>query len=59
MRLSREDYTRVRSDSDQFAVLPGPELYWAERTVEERDGWVVVAKIGAGRAVAEILDAES
>ena len=56
IRLARGTYEGVRADPDRFLVLRGHEFHWSERTVEKHAGWLVVAKIGAGPAIAEALD---
>ena len=50
------DYESVRRDSNAFFVLPGHVSPDFERVVAERDGYVVVAKIGEAAKVAEELD---
>jgi hypothetical protein len=56
MVLTLEEYERVRSDANSFAVLPGHELPGVEKVVEASDRYVVVAKLGAGGRVAVRLD---
>jgi hypothetical protein len=54
--LTLEEYERVRSASNQFLVLPGHEILEAETVIDTSDRFLVVAKVGAGEAVAEHLD---
>jgi hypothetical protein len=44
IRLSREEYERVRGDSRHFAVAPGHQIPDAETVIEENDGWLLVEK---------------
>ncbi len=56
MALTLEEYDRVRSDANSFAVLPGHEPAAVEQIVDATDRYVVVAKLGAGGHVAARLD---
>jgi hypothetical protein len=56
MALTLEQYERVRSDANRFAVLPGHELPAVEEIVEATDRYVVVAKLGRGQQLAARLD---
>jgi hypothetical protein len=59
MALTLEEYERVRSDANRFAVLPGHQLAAVEEVVEGTDRYVVVAKLGVGGQVAARLDPRS
>jgi hypothetical protein len=48
MRLTAEDYRRVRRDPRWFAVVPGHERLDVERVVERHETYNVVEKIGEG-----------
>lgn len=54
--LTAEEYERVRRNPNHFFVLSGHEDLAVEEIVARSDRWVVVAKLGAGAAVAEQLD---
>lgn len=57
LTIGPSDYSTLRANDRQFAVLPGhvdPEI---ERIVRETDGYVVVEKVGDAAAVAEQLAA--
>jgi hypothetical protein len=54
--LTREEYERVRSDSNSFFVVPGHEISEIEQVVEVAEGYLVVAKLGWGGTVAAGLD---
>ena len=56
MPLTIEEYEHVRSDSNQFLVLPGHESPDIDRVVESADRYIVVAKLGPGAHLAEQLD---
>jgi hypothetical protein len=56
MMLTLEEYERIRSNANSFAVLPGHEVPAVENVMEATDRYVVVAKVGAGRQVAARLD---
>lgn len=54
--LTVEEYEHIRSRPDHFVILPGhldPEI---EEVVETCDRFLVVAKLGAGRRIAEEMD---
>lgn len=53
------DYERIRARGDRFVILPGHEVVEIERVVEERNGYLVVEKLGEGRAVAIETDPRS
>ena len=54
--LAVEEYERIRRDSNSFLVLPGHEVAEVEVVVESTERFLVVAKLGHGRVVAEELD---
>jgi hypothetical protein len=56
LSLTIEEYEAVRRDSNRFIVLPGHECETVEDTVEANGRYVVVAKVGSGRDVAERLN---
>jgi hypothetical protein len=54
--MTLDEYEAVRSDPNQFAVLPAHVVRDVEHIVREGEGFVVVAKIGAGAAIAAEAD---
>jgi hypothetical protein len=54
--VTREDYERIRSDSNRFFVVEGHELPEVEQVTGSVDGYLVVAKLGVGGDLAERLD---
>jgi len=55
--MTVEEYEDVRREGNRFLVLPGHEVSGVEEVVDVTDGrYVVVAKLGAGAAIAEELD---
>lgn len=44
IRLTHAEYSGVRSDPDQYVVLPGHVKPDVEDVVERHEGWVVVRK---------------
>jgi hypothetical protein len=54
--LTREAYEQIRVDSNSFFVIKGHEIPAVEDIIDSADGYVVVAKLGSGAAVAERLD---
>lgn len=54
--ISPRDYEGIRKDPAHFLVLKGHEVPEAERVVEQRDGFLVVEKVGLGRVIAEAKD---
>jgi hypothetical protein len=54
--LAREEYERIRSDSNSFFVVPGHEIDEIEQSVAVAERFVVVAKLGRGGTVADRLD---
>lgn len=61
VRISREDYERVRSHPRHFVVLPGHEANGGEplHVVAEDDGFVVLEKDGPAGLLAEHHDPRS
>lgn len=45
LRLPVEDYGRIRSQDDRFAVAPGHETAALESVVERHETWLVVDKL--------------
>ena len=45
LRLPVEEYERIRSQDDRFAVAPGHESPELETVVEQRETWLVVDKL--------------
>lgn len=56
VEMSLEAYEQVRSGSDRFLIVPSHELPDVEHVIERHDGYVVVAKEGAGADVAADTD---
>ena len=54
--LSVEAFERIERERNRFIVIPGHEIEEVEDTVEFCDGYVIVAKRGAG---AEYLEKHS
>ena len=54
--VTLEEYEHVRSGPNRFIVLRGHEIEEVDEVVESCDRYLVVAKRGAGRRVAEELD---
>ena len=60
IRISHEDYERLRSDATTFAVVPGHEIPEVEEVVERGDGYDVVRKrSGEPAAIAKHTDERS
>ncbi len=59
VRVTLEEYNRVRGHGARFILCPGHEQPDVERVVEEHDGWVVAEKTGTGKTVAQELDPRS
>lgn len=57
LRLTLEQYGEVRADSRHFLNVPGHQT--AEEIVAERDGYVVVEKVGRAGDIVESLDERS
>ena len=58
LRLSLDAYGKVRSESTTFVYAPGHQSASGAhvRVVEERDGYVVVVKVGEAADLARELD---
>lgn len=58
VRLELSEYGEIRADSRRFLNVPGHQAaaQGAGVVVEERDGYVIVEKIGHAGEVAEALD---
>jgi hypothetical protein len=54
--VTLDDYEAVRSDPNQFLVLAAHVLPDVENIVGAHDGFVIVAKIGEGAAIASKAD---
>jgi hypothetical protein len=54
--LTLEEYEGIRSGPNRFFVLNGHEVDDIEETIEARDGYLVVKKLGVGAEVAATLD---
>ena len=52
LRVTLEEYERVRSEPTHFLVIPGHEVTEIERVVRRGDEHVVVEKFGAGAEIA-------
>jgi hypothetical protein len=61
VRLTLEQYEEVRADSRHFLKVPGHEdaAEGTARIVAERDGYVIVEKVGLAGDIAEALDERS
>jgi hypothetical protein len=57
VRLTLEQYEEVRADSRRFLNVPGHED--AAEIVEERDGYVIVEKVGRAGDIVDALDERS
>jgi O-succinylbenzoate synthase len=44
IRLTREEYERVRQDSKHFAATQGHQIADAETVIEDHGDWVVIEK---------------
>lgn len=51
MSLTLAEYEAIRQDGARFPVLPGHENLEIERVVEVHERYVVVEKVGVGRAI--------
>jgi hypothetical protein len=54
--MTVEEYEDVRTDGNRFAVLPGHEVPDVEKVVQVAERYLIVAKLGTGRSIAEQLD---
>lgn len=52
MEMTLGEYEQLRAHPNRFAVLPAHVYAEVERVVDERDGYVIVEKLGAGRSYA-------
>lgn len=52
MKFTPAEYEALRAHPNRFAVLPEHVYPDVERVVEDRDGYVVVEKLGAGATFA-------
>ena len=53
--IDRDEYAAVREEPRRFVVLPGHVHPEVERVAEERDGYLVVEKLGEAGVEAEVL----
>jgi hypothetical protein len=53
IRLSPQRFLAIESDANRFIVLRGHEIPEVEDIVAERDGFLIVAKRGAGAEFVE------
>ena len=44
VRLSKEDYERVRRNSRHFSIVPGHQITDTETVIEDNGDWLVVEK---------------
>jgi hypothetical protein len=56
INMTLSEYEAIRSDSNQFLVVPRHVVPDVERVVREAEGYVVVAKIGEGALLAAEAD---
>jgi hypothetical protein len=56
IRLTIDDYNRIREESSWFFVVPGHEIPALELVVDQGEDYVFVEKTGGGRDVAQRLD---
>jgi hypothetical protein len=56
LSMTVEEYEDVRTDGNRFAVLPGHEAPDVEKVVQVAERYLIVAKLGTGRSIAEQLD---
>jgi hypothetical protein len=55
--VTLQEYEWIRSDSNSFFVVPGHQVAAVEEVLLAEEGrYLVVSKLGAGRAVANDLD---
>ena len=59
VKLTVSEYESIRAKSTQFVLRPGHTMPRVERVVQERDRYVVVAKIGEAADVAADRDPRS
>jgi hypothetical protein len=58
VRLTLEQYEEIRADSRHFLIVPGHQdpAEGAAEIVAERDGYVIVEKVGRAGDIVEALD---
>jgi hypothetical protein len=54
--LRESDYERIRSNSDQFVVVPGHDVADVESVIESHEEWAVVEKEPEVREIVEATD---
>ena len=59
IELSRSEYEAVRQNPIHFFVLPDHVFPEVETIVDDRGGYVIVEKFGAGGRVVEAINADS
>jgi hypothetical protein len=59
VRLSLEEYERVRGEGDRFVLRPGHEVATVEQVVERREEFLVVVKTGEAGDESETRDPRS
>ena len=59
LELSLDEYEAIRSEPNQFVVLPDHVYLDVERVVSENERFVAVAKIGRGATIAAEADPRS
>ena len=59
VRLSREEYERVRGEGERFVLRPGHEVATVEDVVERHEDFLVVAKTGEAGDESEARDPRS
>ena len=59
VRLSVEDYERVRAEPHNFAVVPGHEIETAEDVIARTDEYFVVRKHAPSQLIVEATDPRS
>ena len=56
IKMTLDEYEAIRSEPNQFLVLPGHVVHDVENIVREGGGFVVVAKIGESASLAAETD---
>lgn len=59
VRLTKPEYERVRSDSCQFALVPGHEILDVESVLETHEGWLMIRKNSEVSEIVEESDPRS
>ena len=60
IKVSRDDYERVRANADHFIIKPGHEVPDVEQSLEEHGDYIVIKKhAGPPRRAAEEMDPRS